>query len=79
MKSLNITNFDDLRKLFLLEQYLNCVPIDVKTYLLERNVKNAGEAAKISYEYTVIHKMKSKTYNNFNNSSKQGCYIFAKG
>ena len=29
------------------------------------------EAAKISEEYTVIHKMKSITYNNFNNSSKQ--------
>ena len=41
LKSLNITNFDDLHELFLLEQYFNCVPIDVKTYLLERNVKNA--------------------------------------
>ena len=71
LKSLNIVNFGDLHELFLLEQYLNCVPIDVKTYLLEKNVKNAREAAKISDEYTVIHKMKSKTHNNFNNSSKQ--------
>ena len=47
------------------------MPIDLKTYLLERNIKNAREATKISDEYTVIHKMKSKTYNNFNNSSKQ--------
>ena len=52
LKSLNITNFDDLREMILLEQYLNCVPIDVKTYLLERNVKNAKEAATISEEYT---------------------------
>ena len=52
LKSLNITNFDDLREMILLEQYLNCVPIDVKTYLLERNVKNAREAAKISDEYS---------------------------
>ena len=65
LKSLNITNFDDLRELFLLEQYLNRVPLDVKTYLHERNVKTARETAKISNEYTVIHKMKSKTYNNF--------------
>ena len=77
LKSLNITNFDDLREMILLEQYLNCVPIDVKTYLLERNVKNAREAAKISHEYTIIHKIKSKT-NNFNNASKQVVSSFKK-
>ena len=77
LKSLNITNFNDLREMILLEQYLNCVPIDVKTYLLERNVKNAREAAKISDKYTVIHKIKSKT-NNFNNASKQVVSSFKK-
>ena len=41
LKSLNITNFDDLREseMILIEQYLNCVPNDVKTYLLERMSK----------------------------------------
>ena len=63
--------------MILLEQYLNCVPTDVKTCLLERNVKNAKKAAKISDEYTVIHKIKSKT-NNFNNASKQVVSSFKK-
>ena len=53
------------------------MPIDVKTYLLERNIKNAREAANISDEYTVIYKMKSKT-NNFNNASKQVVSSFKK-
>ena len=30
LKSLEIANFEDLRELFLLEQYLNCMPVYVK-------------------------------------------------
>ena len=32
LKSSEIANFEDLCRLFLLEQYLNCTPVDFKTY-----------------------------------------------
>ena len=59
------------------------MPIYLNTYLLERNVKSAREAARILHENTAIHntnfKSFAKTNNNFNSlSNHTECYIHSK-
>ena len=44
------------------------MPIDIKTYLLDKNIKSAREAARISDKYYVIHEIKSQSFIKTNNN-----------
>ena len=54
--SQNVTEFEKLRQLMLLEEFKNCMRDEVKTYLCEREVETLEEAAKLADIYEVTHK-----------------------
>ena len=55
-KSKDISEFDSLRELLLLEEFKNCVPLEIKTHLEEVQVESLGNAAKFADEYILTHK-----------------------
>ena len=59
-----VETLDDLKELIVLEQFLNGIPLDVKTYLLEREVTTLKRAASLAEDYSLVHKPKVR--NNFN-------------
>jgi len=50
-----IESYDDLRDLMILEQFKNSVPGRIATYINERKVKTAAEAAALADDYLLIH------------------------
>jgi len=52
----SVDNFDSLCNLIILEQFKNCLPSQVATYLNECKVKAATEAAGLADEYILIHR-----------------------
>ena len=54
--SQDITEFEKLRQLILLEEFKNCMRDEVKIYLCEREVETLEEAAKLADIYEVTHK-----------------------
>ncbi|CAC5410427.1 unnamed protein product [Mytilus coruscus] len=61
-------NFDNLRQLMLLEEFKQCVHLDLKTHLDDKTVETLQDAAVISDNYTLSHKRSFKGQN-FNTSS----------
>ena len=55
-KSKDVSEFDSLRELLLLEEFKNCVPLEIKTHLEEVQVESLGNAAKFADEYILTHK-----------------------
>lgn len=55
-QSSNVHNFDDLRDLILLEEFKNCLPDKICTYLNEQKVKTVADAAILAEEYVLTHK-----------------------
>ena len=56
IRSLNVTKFDELKQVVLIEQYMSCLPDDIRIWLLDRNPTTLSDAAKLSDEYTAVHK-----------------------
>ena len=55
-KSKDVSEFDSLRELLLLEEFKNCIPLEIKTHLEEVQVESLGNAAKFADEYILTHK-----------------------
>ena len=55
-KTKDVSEFDSLRELLLLEEFKNCVPLEIKTHLEEVQVESLGNAAKFADEYILTHK-----------------------
>ena len=55
-RSENIATLDDLIDLFLLEQYKNTLSEGVATYIVERKVRTASEAAVLADEWELTHR-----------------------
>ena len=49
-------SFDKLRQLMLLEEFKQCIPIPIKTYLEEQKVTELQKAASLADDYKLIHK-----------------------
>ena len=49
-------NYDRLRELILLEDFLNKVEPEVRTYLVDKNVKTSTQAADLAQDYFLIRK-----------------------
>ncbi|VDI55173.1 Hypothetical predicted protein [Mytilus galloprovincialis] len=56
-------NFDNLRQLMLLEEFKQCVHLDLKTHLDDKTVGTIHDAAVISDNYTLSHKRSFKGQN----------------
>ena len=54
--ALDITTFDDLCELVILEQFRNTLPGRIATYINERKIASATEAAVSADEYVLLHK-----------------------
>ncbi|XP_066941085.1 uncharacterized protein [Macrobrachium rosenbergii] len=59
-----ISTFEDLKCLFLLEEFLRKIPINVAMYIKERGAKKPKEATLLADEYFLIHKghLKQKAF-----------------
>lgn len=51
-------NFEKLRQMMLMEQFKNCVPENMKSYLDEMETENLYATAKLADEYALMHKAK---------------------
>ena len=49
-------NFEKLRQLILLEEFKDCLPTDIKTYLDEQKVDNLHQAATRADDYALTHR-----------------------
>lgn len=58
--ALDVSDFDELCDLIVLEQLKNTLPERLATYLNERKVETASEAAALADEYILIHKSSFK-------------------
>ena len=54
-----VSTFDELKELLVLEQYMLGVPVDVRKYLLEREVDTIERAASLSENFSLINQSKS--------------------
>lgn len=54
--SSDVSGFESLCNLIVLEQFKNSLPSGVATYLTERKVTTASEAAELADEYVLIHR-----------------------
>ncbi|XP_076031947.1 uncharacterized protein LOC143019851 [Oratosquilla oratoria] len=51
-----IKTYEELKELIALEQYVKGIPLDVRTYLLEKEVSRIDGAATLAENYTLTHK-----------------------
>lgn len=56
LTALNISTFDDLSELIILEQFKNVLPGRIATYINEKNVTSAADAAVAADEFVLLHK-----------------------
>ncbi|XP_054882529.1 uncharacterized protein LOC129357032 [Poeciliopsis prolifica] len=52
----DVKNCDQLRDLMLLEEFKNCLPEDIATYINEQKAKNISVTAGLADEYVLTHK-----------------------
>ena len=52
----NVTDFDQLKSLVLMEDFKNCLPDRVTTYLNEQKVTDVSQGAVLADEYVLTHK-----------------------
>jgi hypothetical protein len=62
-------HFDKLRQLLLLEEFKQCVHVDLKTHLDDKNVDTLQDAAVVSDNYTITHKKTFKGPSSVNSVS----------
>ncbi|XP_059838017.1 uncharacterized protein LOC132400734 [Hypanus sabinus] len=51
-------NYDTLRELVLMEEFKRSIPVEVRTYLNERDTDKLQDCARLADEYVLIHKNK---------------------
>ncbi len=56
LTALDVTTFDDLCDLMILEQFKNCLPERMAKYITEQKVTSAADAAVSADEYVLLHK-----------------------
>uniref|UniRef100_A0A8P4K9M3 SCAN box domain-containing protein n=1 Tax=Dicentrarchus labrax TaxID=13489 RepID=A0A8P4K9M3_DICLA len=56
LTALQVTTFDELCDLMILEQFKNSLPERIATYITERKMNTAAEAAVSADEYVLLHK-----------------------
>ena len=49
-------NYEKFRQLLLIEEFMKCLPDEVKTYLDEKKVETLGQAAVLADDYILTHK-----------------------
>ena len=52
VQSLNVESFDELADVFLMEQFVNMLPVDVKSFVLSRQPKTADECGELADLFT---------------------------
>lgn len=55
-QSTTVHNFEELRDLILLEEFRNCLPDKICTYINEQKVKTVADAAVLAEEYVLTHR-----------------------
>lgn len=55
-RSLNVHDFDNLHQLVLLEEFKNCLPEKIVTYINEQQVSTVSDAAVLADKYILTHK-----------------------
>ncbi len=68
--SMKVTTYEELRELILLEEFKNCLPERVETYLNEQKVLKCSAAATLADEYVLTHKSVFGTVQNSSSSSR---------
>ncbi len=68
---MKVKTYEELCELILLEEFKNCLPERVETYLNEQKVLKCSAAAALADEYVLIHKSVFGTVKNFSNSSRR--------
>ena len=64
LRSRNVSDdFEKFKNIVLLEEFLNCVRLDIRTHIADRGVDNAQTAARLADDYALIHPT-VKTYQN---------------
>ncbi len=69
--SMKVKTYEELRELILLEEFKNCLPERVETYLNEQKVLKCSAAAALADEYVLTHKSVFGTVQNSSNSSRR--------
>lgn len=64
-QSTAVLDFKDLRNLVLLEEFKNCLPENICTYLNEQKVKTVADAAVLAEEYVLRHRENERSAQQF--------------
>ena len=49
-------DYMQLHQLMLIEEFKNCLPTDIKTYIDEQKIENLHQAATLADDYALTHK-----------------------
>ena len=76
LRAKQVSDFDKLRQLMLVEQFKNCLFTDLRTHLDDKEVSTLNEAAVMSDSYALIHKRNFYKPRNFggNRDDRNGDY-----
>lgn len=66
-----VQTFDQLCELVLVEQFRETLPMNLATYLSERNAKTFTEAAVLADEYALTHKVQGEAGHRVSSGSHQ--------
>ncbi len=69
--SMKVKTYEELRELIILEEFKNCLPERVETYLNEQKVLKCSAAAALADEYVLTHKSVFGTVQNSSSSSRR--------
>uniref|UniRef100_A0AAQ5ZP60 Gypsy retrotransposon integrase-like protein 1 n=1 Tax=Amphiprion ocellaris TaxID=80972 RepID=A0AAQ5ZP60_AMPOC len=58
--ALDVKSYEELCDVIVLEQFIDCVPPEVATHIIERGISTVSEAATVADEYILAHKGKSR-------------------
>lgn len=61
--AVDVTTFEQLSNLIVLEQFRNILPERIATHVAERNLKTATEAASVADDFALIHKHSFREHN----------------
>lgn len=61
--AVGVTSLEELSNLIVLEQFRNILPERVATYISERKLKTAAEAAVVADDFALIHKQSFREQN----------------
>ena len=71
LSSAKANSFEKLKEMIMLEQFLRSIPLEIKMYLMEREVNNVEKAAYLADDYSLIHNVKSKKFNSWKTATSE--------